>query len=271
MNNECYNYKKIIYNHGLFNKTIDATYIIHLEGNGRLDNIMDQLNEYQPTNIVYILFNKGYKKCKKQDFITNPPYDLVDANLNIFKHAKQNNYNNILILEDDFIFNPEIKNQYHINNINNFLEKKKNTLFQYYIGCVPYLMIPYDKYNYIQKSAGTHSVIFSKKIREDLLKVDQKKISDWDIYNNYAYMNRYAYYKPLCYQLFPETENSKYWGENSFFKSLLIFLADIIKKLFKFLNMNKNPEPGFTYFYIFSKILFLIIAFYIIVKIKSML
>ena len=62
MNNECYNYKKIIYNNGLFNKTIDATYIIHLEGNGRLDDIMKQLNEYQPTNIVYILFNKGYKK-----------------------------------------------------------------------------------------------------------------------------------------------------------------------------------------------------------------
>jgi hypothetical protein len=65
---------------------------------------MKQLNEYQPTNTVYILFNKGYKKCKKQDFITNPPYDLVDANLNIFKHAKENNYDNILILEDDFIF-----------------------------------------------------------------------------------------------------------------------------------------------------------------------
>lgn len=255
MNNGCYNYKKVIYTNGLFNKTVDATYIIHLEGNGRLNNIMKQLNEYQPTNIVYILFNKGYKKCKKQYFITNPPYDLVDANLNIFKHAKKYNYDNILILEDDFIFNPEIKNQYHINNINNFLIKKNNTLFQYYIGCVPYLMIPYDKYNYIQKGLGAHSVIFSRKIREDLLNTDQIKIDDWDIYNNYAYMSRYAYYKPLCYQLFAETENSKYWGGNSYFKSLLIFLAYILKKIFKFFNMHKKPEPGFTYFYIFSKVI----------------
>jgi len=175
-------------------------------------------------------------------------------------------------LEDDFIFNPEIKNPFHINNINNFLIKKNNTLFQYYIGCVPCLMIPYDNYNYIQKSAGTHSTIFSKKIREDLLNIDQKKINDWDLYNNYAYINRYAYYKPLCYQLFTETENSKYWGKNSLFKPLLIFLANIVKNIFKFLNMNKKPEPGFTYFYNLSKILFyilLLLSIYIIILLKS--
>lgn len=270
MTNKCYRYEKILYKDGLLNKTIDATYIINLEGNGRLDYIMKQLEEYHPTNIVYIVFNKGFKKCKKADFIINPPYDLVDANLNIFKHAKDNNYDNILILEDDFIFNSEIKSDFHINNINNFLEKKKNKIFQYYIGCVPYLMIPYDNYNYIQKSAGTHSTVFSKNLREDLLNTDQKKINDWDIYNNCNYVNRYAYYKPLCYQLFPETENSKYWGENnSLFKKQIVFIANIGKKLFTILNMDKQPEPGFSYYYNFSKLLFYILLLLLIIILYS--
>jgi hypothetical protein len=270
MTNKCYRYEKILYKDGLFNKSIDATYIINLEGNGRLDYIMKQLEEYHPTNIVYIVFNKGFKKCKKADFIINPPYDLVDANLNIFKHAKDNNYDNILILEDDFIFNSEIKSDFHINNINNFLEKKKNKLFQYYIGCVPYLMIPYDNYNYIQKSTGTHSTVFSKNLREDLLNTDQMKITDWDTYNNYNYVNRYAYYKPLCYQLFPETENSKYWGKNGSFRIPMIFMGNAIKKVFIYFKMNEQPEPGFYIFYLFSKIIFHILILLLIIIIYKM-
>lgn len=270
MTNKCYRYEKILYKDGLFNKTIDATYIINLEGNGRLEYIMKQLEEYHPTNIVYIVFNKSFKKCKKADFIINPPYDLVDANLNIFKHAKDNNYDNILILEDDFIFNSEIKSDFHINNINNFLEKKKNKLFQYYIGCVPYLMIPYDNYNYIQKSTGTHSTVFSKNLREDLLNTDQMKITDWDTYNNYNYVNRYAYYKPLCYQLFPETENSKYWGKNGSFRIPMIFMGNAIKKVFIYFKMNEQPEPGFYIFYLFSKIIFHILILLLIIIIYKM-
>lgn len=97
----CYTFKKIKYNKGLLDNAVDATYIIHLEGNGRYDDIMNQLESYHPTKEVYIIFNKGYKKCKKDKHITLPAYDLIDAFLQAFKHAKNQNYNNILILEDD--------------------------------------------------------------------------------------------------------------------------------------------------------------------------
>ena len=259
MTTECYKFEKIIYDDGLFSKTIDATYVIHLEGNGRYNDIINQFNVYHPTNIVYIVLNKGYKKCKKADFINNTSTDLNDANLSIFRHAKENNYDNILVLEDDFIFNPEIKSPFHINNINNFLLKKKNKSFQYYISCIPFLMIPYDEYNYINKSTGTHSVVFSKKHRENLLNVNQFKISDWDVYNN-KYFNRYAYYTPLCYQLFPETENSNNWGVNGPFKNITYFLGKLLKYFFNFLKMDKQVEPGYTIFYNFSKLLFYILV-----------
>jgi hypothetical protein len=82
----------------IFKKTIDATYVIHLEGNGRHESVINQLNKYHLTNEVYILYNKGFNKCKKTDNIVYPAYDLIDAFFQIFKHANENNYENILIL-----------------------------------------------------------------------------------------------------------------------------------------------------------------------------
>ena len=35
---QCYSFKKIKYNTGLLDEAVDATYIIHLEGNGRYDD-----------------------------------------------------------------------------------------------------------------------------------------------------------------------------------------------------------------------------------------
>ncbi len=62
--NLCYRFEEYNYTDGFFN-SIDTTYIIHLENNGRYDAIQDQLNKFHPTNRVYILYNKGFKKCKK--------------------------------------------------------------------------------------------------------------------------------------------------------------------------------------------------------------
>ena len=89
---QCYSFKKIKYNTGLLDEAVDATYIIHLEGNGRYDDIMSQLKTYHPTKEVYIVFNKGYKKCKKDEHIKLPAHDLIDAFLQVFKHAKNENY-----------------------------------------------------------------------------------------------------------------------------------------------------------------------------------
>ena len=77
--NSCYKFKKIIFNDSIFENTIDATYIIHLENNKRLNHIINQLSIYQPTKIVYIVFNKGYKKCNKPKFIFNLFYSIISS------------------------------------------------------------------------------------------------------------------------------------------------------------------------------------------------
>jgi hypothetical protein len=249
---ECYHFEERRYNDGLFNDSIDATYIIHLKGNGRLSDINQQLEIYHPTNIVYILFNKGYKKCKKEG-VDTPAKDLTDAFLTIFKDAKQKKYNNILILEDDFMFSPKVKESIHIKNINHFLNKHKNSDIQYLLGTLPGIRMPYiydTNHSMIFISAGTHSVVYTHSNREKILleKKEDMLNTDWDSYsssNNVCY----GYHIPLCYQLFPDTENKKTWGSQNIFTRILGIMAEYI---FNCLNLDKKVEPGYSYSYTFS-------------------
>ena len=259
----CYRFEKKIFNKGLLDDGVDATYIIHLEGNGRHEDIMKQLSTHQPTKITYILFNKGFKKCEKKKHIKLAGHDLVDAFLNIFIHANNKKYNNILILEDDYFFTEKIYNTSTRNNICNFINLKKNDNFQYILGCMPLIKMPYslDLNHYISLvSLGTHAVIYSKKNRKSLLEEKQKKITDWDIYN-WKNCRRYMYKDPLCYQLFPETDNSKNWGSESL---LMYVLGKITRIIFKSFKLDKQINPGYPFCYMFSKIFFFVILFLIL-------
>jgi hypothetical protein len=260
--NNCYKFEKNMYTDGMFEECVDATYVIHLEGNGRYDSIQKQLREYHPTNTVYIVFNKGYKNCKKDDHIKLPAQDLTNAFLEIFKDAKIKNYNNILILEDDFMFNEKIKESFHQKNISVFLKDNENTDIQYLLGCIPYFKVPYifnTNHCINVVSTGSHACVYTKSNREKILKEKEENIKDWDTYNCFN-SRRYGYYTPVCYQLFPETENSKNWGYETFLFSIL---AIIPKKIFKWLNLDTQVEPGYSFFYLFSNIMFYIVLFII--------
>lgn len=267
--NKCYNFEDIINENGLFDDCLDATYIIYLEGNEeRKSNIKNQLYLYQPTKKIHILNNKGFKKCKKVLKQQLPRCDLIDCFIHIFKDAQQKKYNNILILEDDFIFSKEVKNQNNIEQITKFINNctKNDQNFIYLLGCIPYLQIPSLIFNHTRviASTGTQSSIYSKKFREEILNISQDKIDDWDIHTNFnsPYTFRYIYKIPLCYQLFYETDNFKSWDDLYNFKY-------IIMNIFKKLDMDKNPEPGFSLFYLLSKIIFYLIIIIIYFGIKS--
>jgi hypothetical protein len=182
----CYNFEKLNYESGFLDANVDVTYIVHLENSHRYDNIIKQLEKYKPTKTVYILLNKGFGKCDKAG-IKSPHADLTDCYLQIFKHAQKQNFNNILILEDDFVFSEKIKDGEHVANINKFLEKKMGDNFIYFLGAIPWLLVPYDSYNYrCMCSSGTHSVIYSKLHRDDFLENFNKKmlVTDWDVNYN---------------------------------------------------------------------------------------
>lgn len=252
-NSECYRLEQQDFSDGLLD--LDATYIIHLEGNGREEQINKQLEEYHPTNLVYILYNKGYKKCNKSLHLNEPQIDLIDAFLYIFKDAKHKNYKNILILEDDFMFDDKIKNKQTQTNVMNFIKKKENEPTMYMLGCLPFLQRPYDKCtNVLTSGIGTHACIYSRPLIEEVLQENKTEFTDWDYYTH-SKVIRYMYHEPLCYQLFPETENQNNWKAFSGLTYVLI-------KIIKILKLDKQTDPGYTFFYNLSKALYAMIVIF---------
>lgn len=266
-NRDCIRLEKKIFKKAMFQSSVDATYIIHLEGNGRLPSIEEQLDNYHPTNLVYIVFNKGYKNCQKNLPYQLPAFDLVDTFLYIFQHANENGFKNILVLEDDFIFSPEIREDNHLNNINSFLIKKQNDTMMYFLGCLLWLQLPYNSHTSINLlSSGTHAVIYSFKAREYILKKKIIPVFDWDIYNNFFIgIRRYVYYKPLCFQLFPETDNSQKWPS--------LFEFNPIKLYIKYNSLDVEFEKGYKNSYKFSKplgYLYLLIIIFLVIIIFNL-
>jgi hypothetical protein len=255
-----YYYKKeFTFEKGLLDESVDMTYILHLEGNGRLPSIEKELERFHPTKKVILLFNKGYKSGKSLP-ILSPPYDLVDAYLYAFKDAEEKKYGNILILEDDFLFGENILDKVCTDRINEFLKKKEKKKWMYCLGCLPFIQLPIlgDYFNRrLLLKRGTHASIYSLEARNYILKTDQKSIFDWDIYTN-LYITTYMYCEPLCYQLFPQTENRKHWFYLFFWNELLDFIQD-------FWKLDQKVEPGYSFFYWISLLWVFFLLFWILV------
>ena len=248
----CYRFESRLYNDGIFDPlAIDATYIIHLDGNGRLPQIDEELIENHPTNRLWILHNKGYRKCNKEG-ITSPALDLIACYYEVFRHAAAQSYKNILVLEDDFFFDPDFRrNMENLESITEFLLENQNTDFAYLLGCLPILQNPVGQ-NRRVISLGTHAVIYSQKCRDRVLLTDPKEIGDWDIWHNLQ-TKKYMFYQPVCYQLFPKTENQQGWLSSYLPKILqTVFYNWIILPFFNSLSLDTSVEPGYPIFYMGS-------------------
>jgi uncharacterized protein YqhQ len=129
------------------------------------------------------------------------------------------------------------------------------------LGCVPVLIFPIGlglHYSSL-KSLTTHSIIYSKKARSKITDFSDKH---WDVIVEKNIGSRYLYYKPLCYQLFPETENKKEWADKD------SGVVTWIKNAFiKGLSLDKEAEWGFAFLYLLAKfimVLFIILVAYIV-------
>tara|TARA_B110000285_G_C15014991_1_gene558555 strand:+ start:270 stop:1118 length:849 start_codon:yes stop_codon:yes gene_type:complete len=272
VNSHCYSFDYIQYSNGLLDNIIDAVYVILLENSDRTENVYKQLNKYKLSKNTYIQINKGYKNCKKILMKQQSNYDLFDSNYNIWLHANENNYNNILILEDDFIFDNRILDRNVLNDLDNFINNKEFDIYS--LGNAPLLLSPFllTKHPKLLFSALAHSIILPKNTRNILIykyknDVDWLKKSrghiDW-IYttNNFNY---HIYYKPLCYQTFPKTENMGTWDQDlNIILKMLNYIWIMLIPLFK---LDKQAQPGFDIIYIFFNIfsitLYLIIIYII--------
>lgn len=262
-NLHCYTFEEHKFSKGLLDASVDATYVINLRNNGRYDSILKEVTDYKPTSLVYVVLNDGYKKCKKilpqaqTEDTQHSALDLVDANLQIFKHANQMKYKNILVLEDDCFFRSDIREEKVLHELNTFFIDYSSASFTYRLGCMPFLMLPFlthVPYGFYQ---GTHAYVISQKARTTAINMDESTIEDWDMFIN-VLTSQYTYYKPLAYQILPETENQKFWG--TFNNSVVTYICKIINKIciayIKLVGVDKKAEPGYSITYTVAKILY---------------
>ena len=253
--NKCTKYDYIEFNKGLLDNCIDAVYVILLEGSERIKNVYSQINNLKLCKKNYIQINKPYTQCYiKQLKKHTSTYHLLHNNIEIYKHAEINKFNNILILEDDFIFNKDIKKINIIKDIEYFIKKTDFNLL--YLGNF-FLFWPNVcnmKFPHVLLNGLAHSVIYSKKSRNIILE-KYKKVSHikylgfecHDLWFNSFLNKKYFYYKPLCFQPFPMTENRKHWN-NKFVETVI-----------KILKLDTEPISGFYKYYMLIYIIYIYI------------
>jgi len=234
---------------------LDATYILYLEGSPRLSQIKTQIFKNPPSKKVYLVRNLGYKKVTKPLIEQSTRADCSASHYMAAKHALKHNYENVLIMEDDFIFFEDIYDSTTIEEISDFI--KNNDIRSYFLGVFPFFMFPATldfKHFKILWGGGAHCIIHTSSGMKQFVKdfeADQSMTIMVDIY--LAGKNAYAYHKCLCSQLVPETENRKTcWGKDA--------VGNFATWGIETLNLHKQANGwGINFLYILGKYWWLIL------------
>ncbi len=250
MNQHSYRYELITNEKGMFDKYIDMAYILTMEDSPRREHYMNQINKYIPHKNITIQYNKGFKKCKKKLWVQNTLGDINDAYYHIFLDALKNNYKNIIIFEDDFFFDDTI-NQYIVDDIGNFITTTPYHLYN--LGRIYHISIPNlssPSHLKLYYTASAHGVIYNRDYVYHFIKKYEKGINvQPDMVWNELSIIKYAYYKPLCFQLFEDTNNIKNWESYGY-----------VYEIIKFLRLNKEHQFGYS----IANILSYIVSFHLI-------
>jgi hypothetical protein len=245
MNQHSYRYELITNKKGMFDKYIDMVYVITMEDSPRREHYMNQINKYIPHKNITIQHNKGFKNTDKKLWEKNTIGDINDAYYYVFLNVLQNNYKNIIIFEDDFFFDDTI-NQYIVDDIGKFITNTPYHLYNlgrlFHISA-PNLLSPAHIKSYFSYTA--HAVIYNRDYAYYFIKKYEKGIYQQpDISWNDLSVIKYAYYKPLCFQLFKKTDNRDNWD-----------FSNLITKLIELINLDKYYQPGYKIINIISYVI----------------
>jgi hypothetical protein len=241
-----YRYESILSQNGLFDNYIDTVYILTMENSSRKDSYMEQIKKYNPHSHIIIQYNKGFKNTHKQLYKQNTVHDLNDAYYHVFLHAKNHKYTNILVLEDDFFFDNITNDDVH--EIGIFINN--NDYHIYNLGCGFNISFPHTIKHHISFiSSCSHSIIYNIKYIEFYIKIYNKGFEEMcdNIWNRFDIL-KFKYYKPVCFQIFPVTENIK----NSPLSKFVMWFINAV-------NLHKTHKPGFAILNILGYIIFAII------------
>jgi len=246
MSESCYDIEEIPLSKGqsfLFEESvIDATYILHLDGNGREPSIQAQLARFRPTRRVYLVRNQGYKRCtSKEPWIQTAAQDLTAANCFLFNHSLNEGYGKVLVLEDDFQFVDRVWDPSVRRSVSRFLDSlQEDSVAKYALGAHPLIMThcSWDLEHYYGLYVQSHANVYTRGFMESIL---QGKPEDLPLLFDFNGMANYLYGEPLCYQLLTQTENRAASWNNP--------LLDV---WIDWLGLDKGPE-GYFFVYKLAK------------------
>jgi hypothetical protein len=211
-----------------------------------MENSTRQFNDenlLKLTKKTYKQINKGFKNCDK-DGINNACDDIKHSYINAWKNLTK--YDNVLILEDDAVFNKKYSiNEFRV--VDNFL--KNNNFSIYSLGSVS-LNFPTFSYNkkIIVGFGCTQGVIYSKAARAKLIYVNGKHVDTGVIIK---LSDKYKYKYPLICQTFPATTNNNDWSK----EKLNIPYVNFIKLC----NAGNCIEPFWSSIYYLDTVVWTII------------
>ena len=250
MNSHAYRYELIEKKKGMFDNYVDMAYILTMEDSSRRDHYMNQIINYIPHKTITIQHNKGFKKSNKKLYKQDSVHDLNDAYYHVFLNALKNNYKNIIVFEDDFIFDDTI-NEYIIDDIGNFITK--NSYHIYHLGSPFHISMPnITSLSHIKSLfiISSHGVIYNRDFAYYYIKNYERGISlQYDFAWNSLSILKFTYYKQLCFQISPDTENRDNW-----------ICSNIAIKIINLLKLDKQYKPGFTILNVIS----FIVSFHLI-------
>lgn len=198
----CYYYKTINTSNDPILKNVDLTIILMMENSERFNYDPFILNLSKKTIIQY---NKGFKNCKKPDFITKSNEDINHAYYTCFNYVK--NLNNVLILEED----AEVL--YYTRSYYDIVDKYLSGDFAIFSFGNNGIFTKIDDNFYSSRyTCGAQAQVISKSKRQELIGKFIKKNFKGHIEPGY-FVKSVVFKRPLIVQLFPETENRHNWGD----------------------------------------------------------
>ena len=247
VNQKCYYFEDITLKEtGFFDNIIDCCYVLTMENSKRSKNINYRLSIMgYPCKKIRIQYNKGFRNCQKVLKEQKINFDLADSYYNVFLDSVKNKYNNILVLEDDFVFTHSIKNKKIIKDIENLYKNKRVDVFNLGLG-FSFINPFFYKFNChrLLTSFWTHSIIYNKSYYLKFIDDYKNNKMNYDHVdsrlNFFVTPNIYSHKNILCVQSFKDSENIDNW-------CLLGIKTNKISSCFiKLLGLDKDyPIQGF--------------------------
>lgn len=235
----CYRYDTLTFSRGIFDSFVDATVVLTMEESPRHSDMMRRLRALSPSRLVYIQYNMGYRACAKRN-ASSTTSDLAHANLAAFDVCKS--FRNVLILEDDFLFDDAIFNASTLNTLRRIATLQFDIFNLGGAGSIHMLNtgVTFPKLSYM---VAAHAILYSREGRRKMAAllsgIDDR--TPHDTLMTSRHFDMYTFYKPLMYQTWPETDNQQQWGSTA--------CGRLLVQGIRILGLDYRPQPGFNIIY----------------------